>query len=249
MSKKTNTDLFFNKASNYPLQSFRLEGKGQDTLGLLLVADNCSGHEIESAVANLGLSTKKPEKNPTIEEDDNPGQHDLHQLLTIELDRVHRTKLPCALLLLDLSKKSISKKQKEQIMTQAVAPLGSILHQIDIFSLDGQDHFAFILPGTNVGKARKRAQEIQQTIGQTNFSLANQKITPTATMGIAICHAYDTLSASQLIDMAEEELNRALKKGPDAICHYSASRQEDSCQVTVEERAQLFSFLQKDTAS
>jgi len=250
-------DTFFSKleeeARHYPVNCFRLANGAKGPLGLLLVTENRSGHEIESAVAALGLSRpglgKKTTKTATAEQADQLGREDLLQLLSIELDRVHRTRLPCALLLLDISKKGgPTRKQKEQLMAQAVPPLSDALHQIDLFSLDGQNHFALILPGTNVGKARNRAKEIQQIINHTDFSLAEKKITPTATMGIAVCHAYDTLSASQLLDMAAEELDRALKSGPDSICHYSADRREDSCQVTVEERAQLFSFLQKDTA-
>ena len=91
------------------------------------------------------------------------------------------------------------------------------------------------MPGASVGKARKRAEEIRTILRNSAFSKGT-----ILALGIAVCHAYETVQADQLLALAEAELTRAVKMGNDAICQSAAVRTEDSCQVTVEERAQLW---------
>ena len=51
---------------------------------------------------------------------------------------------------------------------------------------------------------------------------------------------------TRMLKMAAAEPGRALEEGDDPICHVPKTLGEDSCQVTTEERAHLFSFLKKE---
>jgi hypothetical protein len=59
-------------------------------------------------------------------------------------------------------------------------------------------------------------------------------------MGLVVCHVFDNDSADSLLKKAEAELNRARKKGPGAICYRPPHSDQNFCQVTVEERAEIF---------
>ena len=51
----------------------------------------------------------------------------------------------------------------------------------------------------------------------------------------------------RVLKMAAAEPGRAPEEGDDPICHVPKTLGEDSCQVTTEERAQLFSFLKRES--
>jgi len=238
-------------ARRYPLHAVRLTGRTQTPIGLLLVEEGTSGRELETALAALNLGARHfstaagPGPAFPAAESALPDRAWLRSQLEVELDRVTRTRLPCALLLVSLR----GKKNSGSLLAQAATLLEPCLHQVDLLGRAHTNSLGLILPGTNVGKARKRAEEIRNSLRAASFTEAGKKLRPTLAMGIAVCHAYEKISAGQLLANAEDELARAAKIGDEAICHAAPSRPEDSCQVTVEERAQLFSFLQKETWS
>lgn len=51
---------------------------------------------------------------------------------------------------------------------------------------------------------------------------------------------------ARVLKMAAAEDGRTPEEGDDRICHVPKMLEENSCQVTTEERAQLFSFLKKN---
>ena len=232
------------QARRYPLHSLHLQGGSDHSpLGLLLVADGTSGRELEQALAALDLGSRhfgrhQPGSDPAREESEAlPDAAWLQRQLHVELDRVTRTRLPCALLLLTPAGAS---RRSERSLALAALALAPCLHQVDLLARWRKDLLALVLPGTNLGKARKRAAEIRA-------HLRPSATRPGPAVGIAVCHAYESIAPGQLLALAEEALGRAGKDGAEAICHAAPpARPEDSCQVTVEERAQLFSFLQKE---
>jgi len=221
------------QAGPHPVRAIRLTDTKRGSFGLLLVDDTMPGPEVASALANLHF-TDQPRMATGCHGDKNlPDQAWLRGQLAMELDRVRQTRLPCALILLSLQPSA--KAGAKGLTDQAAAAVVPCLHQGDVLSGSRKNELALIMPGATVGKARKRAEEIKSILRSGAFSK-----NATLAMGIAVCHAYETIAADQLLALAEAELARAAKAGSDAICQSAADRSEDSCQVTVEERAQLW---------
>ncbi|MBU1406344.1 MAG: hypothetical protein KKE83_07815 [Proteobacteria bacterium] len=233
MSRKTPSDTALlyrsleEQASRHPVRTIRLTGKGAAPLGLLLIDDTVPEPEVASLLAGLRFPDQP---RATLLGDGAETLPDLGRLrrqLAMELAQVRQTRLPCALLLITLSGGA-------GLAGQAAA-LAPCLHPGDLLSGFQKTGLALIMPGASVGKARKRAEEIRTLLRTT----ASGKGTSLA-LGIAVCHAYETIPPDHFLALAEAELARAVKMGNDAICQSAAARSEDSCQVTVEERAQLW---------
>jgi len=221
------------QARQHPVRAIRILGKGPEPLGLLLIDDAIPEPEAASILAGLRFADQpRPAMAGQIEEE-LPDQTWLRRQLAVEMARVQQTRLPCALLLITLSG---HRAGTGALAGQAAAALAPCLHPADLLSGFQRNSLALIMPGATVGKARKRAEDIRTTLRNAAFT----KGTPSLALGIAVCHAYETIPADRLLALAEAELARAAKMGGDAICQNAAVRSEDSCQVTVEERAQLW---------
>ena len=214
------------QARQHPVRAIRLTGKTSQPMGLLIIDNDIPAAEWASALAGLRVADQPRTSSIGQTAGKLPDLAWLRQQLATELAQVQQTRLPCALVLITLSGAS-------PLPDQAAAALATCLHPGDLLSGFQKNGLAMIMPGTTVGKARKRTEEIRAILRNAikDASLA---------IGIAVCHAYETMAAEQLLALAETELTRATKMGNDAICQSAAARAEDSCQVTVEERAQLW---------
>ncbi|MFQ6757519.1 MAG: hypothetical protein D9V46_06175 [Deltaproteobacteria bacterium] len=234
MSRKTPSDTaqlyrsLEEQARHHPVRAIKLTGTGAAPLGLLLIDDIIPAPEVASLLAGLRFPDQPRAASLGQPEGKLPDLAWLRRQLAMELAQVQQTRLPCALLL-------IAPSGGASLVGQAAAALAPCLHPGDLLSGFQKTGLALIMPGASVGKARKRAEEIR-TILRT---AASSKGTSLA-LGIAVCHAYETIPPDQFLALAEAELARAAKMGNDAICQSAAARAEDSCQVTVEERAQLW---------
>ena len=234
MNRKTLSDTALlyrsleDQASHHPVRVIRLTGKRAEPLGLLLIGNDIPEAEVASALAGLRFTDQPRPATMGQVAGKLPDLAWLRQQLTMELAQVQQTRLPCALLLVTLSGGA-------SLVGQAAAALAPCLHPGDLLSGFQKNTLALIMPGASVGKARKRAEEIRTLLR----TAASSKGTSLA-LGIAVCHAYETIPPDQFLALAEAELARAAKMGNDAICQSAAARAEDSCQVTVEERAQLW---------
>lgn len=220
------------QASRHPVRAIRLTGKGPEPLGLLLIDAGVSASELTPILAGLRFTDQIRPTPVGCAEGKLPDLAWLRQQLAMELTQVQQSKLPCTLLLITLSEQALA--------GQAAAAIAPCLHPVDLLSGYHKNGLALIMPGAAVGKARKRAEEIRATLRSTAFTKGTTGVPPCLALGIAVCHAYETIPADQLLALAEAELARAAKMGNDAICQSAAVRSEDSCQVTVEERAQLW---------
>lgn len=216
------------QASQHPVRAIRLTGKASQPLGLLIIDNDIPGSEVASALAGLRFTDQPRTSSVGRAEGKLPDLAWLRQQLAMELAQVQQTRLPCALVLITLS-------GANGLAGQAATALTPCLHPGDLLSGFQKDGLALIMPGTTVGKARKRAEEIRAILRSAPLAKGAH-----LALGIAVCHAYETMAAEQLLTLAEAELARAAKMGNDAICQSAAARSEDSCQVTVEERAQLW---------
>lgn len=222
------------QASRHPVRAIRLIGKRVEPLGLLLINDTIPEPEVASVLAGLRFTGQSRTASVGQEDGKLPDLAWLRQQLAMELAQVQQTRLPCALVLIALAGSSSA------LAGQAAAALAPCLHPGDLLSGFKKNTLALIMPGATVGKARKRAEEIRATLRNGAFTKDAPAVTQSLALGIAVCHAYETMAADQLLGLAEAELARAAKMGNDAICQSTAVHSEDSCQVTVEERAQLW---------
>lgn len=167
------------------------------------------------------------------------------ELLATELDRVSRTRLPCSLLMLDIDHfKSVNDTYGHENGNVALQYVARVLKQelrkIDVAARYGGEEFVVILPTTGLVKAVEVAERLRLAIKKEPPVLKGLPVTITASFGVAMAFALGDMTAEVLIKMADEELYRAKKEGRDRVCHVPLSRPPKSCQVTVEERAQLF---------
>lgn len=222
------------QAGRHPVRALRLTGQGGEPLGLLLIGNAISEAEVASALAGLRLTDRPRPEAAVPREEALPDQAWLRRQLAVEMDRVQQSKLPCALLLITLAGSS------RTLAAEAAAALAPCLHPGELLAGVQKNTLALILPGAAVGKARRRAEEMRTALRNGAFAEDPAGVVSSLALGIAVCHAYETMAADRLLALAEAELARAAKLGNGAICQRAAAHAEDSCQVTVEERAQLW---------
>ncbi len=228
--------LFFadleQQANRYPVRSVKITAKDRSLLGLFLMHADAESTEVEAALTRLAgsFNGKNGVDAASAADAAMPGPSQLKKILRAELDRVQLTRLPCSMILLAAG--------KEAAPTQITEAIKECLHHVDILVRHSNHEFAAILPGTNLGKAILRAKTIRNAAMAAGIETR---------MGIALCYANDRFSPDNLLAQAEAELARTRQPGAEPICHVSGIRAEDACQVSVEERAQLFGFLVKDT--
>ncbi len=191
--------------------------------GLILIKNNTDAETIRNTAASLmaltGIDTPMAATEPPL-----APAPSLHQIIEIEIERVRQTRLPCALLVLETS------NTDEFHITPQIIEEHLLI--TDVIADVSPGRVAFILPGTGLGRAVSRA-------GRILDELRNHKpFTPF--IGAAACYPDDTNSAVDFLNRAETELKKAIRKKTPCVCHDSGSRLENSCQVTVEERTQLF---------
>ena len=225
------------QAQQHQLAAVRLGNGGDTLLGLALLVPGLPPETAREMLTQAGCLLTMPAATPAArhlaQADDQPN---LLALLQTELDRHQESRLPCSLLLLGLTGTRPAAKAKAVARTrcQAIAAIEPLLdHQDTVLPCDEQS-IAVLLPATSLGKARRRAAAIQAALANGPQLLC---------CGLSVCHAHEPLSAEEFLQRTRQELDRATGIGNGALCHAALATADESCQVTVEERAQLFSFL------
>lgn len=149
-----------------------------------------------------------------------------------ELARVKKSRLPCSLLLIRIDENN----EDRGLLNKAAATVEIAIecnHHLAHF-----DHatLALLLPGLNRNRALRQACAIHQSL--------SAEITARVKIGLAVCMARTVPAAEEFMEMAFNELQKAEHEAGD-IFYSSPNQDDDSCQVTAEERAQLFSFLNR----
>jgi len=151
--------------------------------------------------------------------------------LQAELNRVKQTRLPCSLLLIRVAAPDVSFPRQAAVnLTKEIA---------GEHHLAPLDHatLALLLPGLNRDRALRQAGAIQQVLAaETEVRVK---------IGLAVCLARAVPAAREFMDMALAELQKAEQRTGDIFYSFQQQEEDDACQVTPEERAQLFSLLHK----
>ncbi len=252
------TDHLFNsleqQAKPHAVKTIRLRSGEGECLGLLLLRRLAPAGAVQTALRRVILPDGRGAARdrgtagscPDLCDDATglPGRDRFRELLAAELDRVERTRLPCSLLLVAVDGQAPARDAEEHI-SSAMPLVAQHLHRVDVLARYDRTVFSIVLPGTNLGKARQRAATIRNSLSAEPALPGGKKQNASVSIGIAVCHATDQMQVDAFLDAAARQLDRARKKG-DRICHASHLRTDDACQVTVEERAQLFSLLIKE---
>jgi hypothetical protein len=156
------------------------------------------------------------------------GQEGWRAMVQTELGRVKTSRLPCALLLIRLAGgQDGSLLKKAAALLETAVPEGLHLGPFDHATL------ALLLPGASRKKALLQARAIHHCL----CAAATRQVK----IGLAVCLAHAVPGADEFMAMASRQLHQS---GPDGGGIFYCFQEEtaDSCQVTAEERAQLFRF-------
>ncbi len=249
------------KAAEYPVHLVKISRDACKPLGVLLMRHGVDPKEALDLLKSITLTGRFPNSATSSHPVTSPAKSGgdvlnclqersrLETLLSTELDRVRSTRLPCSLVLVELDKLSAAKKGGGPLHDTALHQLAAIikdnLHLVDLLGRYGPRGFSIVLPGTNLGKAKSIADSIRNAVKRQLVDPSGEQTGQTVSIGIAVCHTYDALNPENFLEKARRELLRAQKKGGDKVCHVTGSRKEDSCQVSLDERALLLNFSQK----
>lgn len=221
------------QAREQQLEAVRLMNGGDTLLGLALLLPNLPTETIRQAMAQAScLLATLPDTQPTGGLRQTASEpNGLLALLQAEIDHHRESRLPCSLLLLALTGHG---NAADANRCQAISAIQPLLDHQDTVAPCDEHTIAVLLPATSLGKARRRAAAIQAALpcGQHQ-----------PCCGLSVCHAHEPISAQEFLQRTRQELDRATALGNGALCHAALATIDESCQVTVEERAQLFGFL------
>lgn len=158
----------------------------------------------------------------------------LKNMVNTELAKVKKSRLPCGLLLL-----KITGVDGRADLQKNEAVIRNSLPQPEQLAHYGETTFAVLLPGLGIRQARCEAQRIYEKVRE-HVDCREKEMSVSA--GMTVCVARHIPGAATFIDMAASQLQRAEQEGP-GIYWEDQKEKENSCQVTAEERAHLFSFL------
>ena len=167
----------------------------------------------------------------------------LQESLESELERTRRTRMPTALLMLDLDHfKKVNDQWGHEVGNLALKCTASIIRhavrKLDIPCRYGGEEFAIILPGTRILPAIEVAERIRHTIEATPLEVNGKELLLTASLGIEVYRENMRLSPDEFIHLADGYLYRAKQEGRNRIAHPELP---DATAVSADERAALFS--------
>jgi GGDEF domain-containing protein len=167
------------------------------------------------------------------------------ELLQVEQARVAKTRLPCALLLVELDDFA-ELPQSDAAMDHLLSVCLDNLEEIDILSVYERGKIAIIMPGINRRLAAKRAEAIRQAAIDRPLEEGDGFRPISVSIALSLYQASDQDSAATLLYKTTRHLT---ERGADKNCLLyidTGVDKEDNLQVSVEERLQLFSILDQD---
>lgn len=216
------------EAGKYPVEIFKIgeNGSSQGFLALKSTVSPQRKTELLDAVCP-SLATEKRNKSsfPCLQASC-PARESLKRQLRLELDRVKKSRLPCSLLLVKIKEiKNNGQLEGALAILEEQAPGNAHIARY------GDSTFSILLPGLTIKKSVRQAKTFQKKLSPLQV-----------TVGITVSLFKNIPEPEAVISMAENELKKA-QKDSSGIAHSFQESEADSCQVTAEERSQLFSFL------
>ena len=210
-----------------------MEGIKQFKKGILGLVD---GLGLQAIVSGAGKAPGRPRrwrgalKSPAA---GLPEKDQVSAVLREEMAKSGESRLPCAYLAISIKAAAVSDER------EAVEFLRSGIAQDNFIGWLGKRgvglySFFIIVPGTGLNRARKITESLRKRVESSKESVGKLYA------GLGVYYAGGAESVKQLMARAVKQLGRSEKKAG-IICVVPGSAR-DTCQVTVEERTQLFGF-------
>lgn len=244
------------RVQQYPFRSIRITGRGDELLGLFLLSQEVrlTDRDLQSALAAI---FKRQAEDPLLPaapggpeapSADRIGGSRLEEVLASQIEQTRQTRMPCALILLEIGVPGDS-PLAEEVMSEITRRVQAAVRRSDILLRCDTDRLAMILPSISLREATDCAERIRRTLAEELALGDDRSPALTASIGIGLCYAGDRLSAETFASSVTRELARARQQGGNRVCRVIDSRDDCSCQVSVEERTELFGIFMKDRQS
>jgi len=170
----------------------------------------------------------------------------MQRSLEIEMERTRRTKLPTGLLMIDLDHfKSVNNLHGHECGNVVLAGFGKILKDnvrvIDVPCRYGGEEFAVILPGASLRQSTLIAERLRETTRSSAVTFGDLSLKITASFGVAVFRFPDECTVVEFLNRADQLLYEAKNSGRDRICAEKPEAALVPDEVTVSEKAALFS--------
>lgn len=261
---KSDTDLeqFFSRlevqAQSRCLDVIRFAGESGNTPGIAIFRGQITEQDFQQikvtivrhrAIQDSDIPASRPDQDMYDSLTGMPHRETFFRRMEAERKKVEETKLPFSLLLVSIDnfhtmKKHHSKKDMDRVVSYVADIVQESTETFGVAARFDSSVFAVLLHGTNLGKAMLFAQQLRRDLRSQPLSLGQERLEITVSIGVGVCLAADLPAGDTLLSLAEQELQRAVEAGGDCICRFTPAHDPGSCQVTVEERAQLFKFLE-----
>lgn len=153
-----------------------------------------------------------------------------------ELERSRRSGHPTALIMIDLDRfKEINDRWGHQVGNRALERAARIvarnIRKIDIACRYGGEEFTVVLPGTRLRHALEVAERLRHTLSRNPLDVGSgQLVEITASFGVDVYLAGESLGARDFIARADQHLLQAKRNGRNCIRSKDMPRKDLSCE-------------------
>jgi len=167
-------------------------------------------------------------------------------VLRAEMDRSKRSGVPTSLVMVDIDHfKAVNDTYGHEVGNLVLQQIAGIfmdeVRTTDIVCRYGGEEFAMIFPETHLRLAVKVADRIRETIAMTQVDYDGGEISVTVSMGASVYIKNSILDVEDFVDSVDKYLYEAKQSGRNCICHIDYADLRAVTEVSVDERAMLFS--------
>jgi diguanylate cyclase (GGDEF)-like protein len=168
----------------------------------------------------------------------------LQSSLAREMERTRRTRLPTAIMMLDLDRfKQINDRFGHEAGNATLIwssnLLRSSLRRIDILCRYGGEEFVVILPATRLDNAVRTAERLRLALSRAPLELGADRVQVTASFGVDAFTADMGLNEHQFLNRVDHYLLQAKRGGRNCIRWRPIEPADAATELTIEERSAL----------
>ncbi len=169
----------------------------------------------------------------------------LLEALSDEMERTRRTGLPTGLIMIDIDHfKRVNDTFGHEVGNKALKWCTRLwrsnIRRIDIPCRYGGEEFAIVLPSTRLAQAVRAAERLRGAIADDPLDLGNTQIGLTASFGVDVYTAKETLEPKEFISRADGFLLNAKETGRNCVRYPGEGVEPASTELSQEEREALF---------
>jgi len=174
----------------------------------------------------------------------------MQRSLEIEMERTRRTELPTGLVMIDLDHfKNVNTLYGHECGNAVLAQFGKVLKEsvrvIDVPCRYGGEEFALILPGASLRESIAIAERLREMTRSNPVTFGTETVRITASFGVAVFRCTDECTGGAFLSRADRLLYKAKNLGRDRLCAEEPGPVFMVDEVTVDEKAALFSSTEE----